>query len=177
MCDLKPMRERLTAPWGVRINKKDVEKLTAGFQSTNMDQQWNVLVENSDNSATISVHFARSWTGHDIYILHLDNPNQQDQIQPKGKQNHPGGGTKIHSITWEGNKNGVRIDAEQAQKEVVDLARSFLRCEFDELPQYDSDEIYDHPAYKLKPRGRPANQHSGMLEENLDFLFFQTENE
>ncbi|TLD17798.1 uncharacterized protein PgNI_01261 [Pyricularia grisea] len=87
---LKPMRERLTAPWDMRVNEKDMEKLTTGLESVNMDQQWNVLVENPDknDSSTISIHFIRSWTGNDIYILHLDNLNQQGQ-------SHPERGTKV----------------------------------------------------------------------------------
>ncbi|KAI6580791.1 hypothetical protein MCOR12_011548, partial [Pyricularia oryzae] len=136
MRNMKPMKERLTVPWGISINEKDFEKLTTGHESFDMDGQWDVLVESPDknNNSIFPVHFVRSWTGHDIYILHLNNSD-------------PKSGIKVDSITWEGNKNGVRIDAEQAQKEVVLLARDLLKCEFDELPQYDFDEVYNHPAY------------------------------
>ncbi|KAI6497099.1 hypothetical protein MCOR14_008726 [Pyricularia oryzae] len=139
--DVKPMRERLTAPWGIVVNEKDFEKLATGHESFDMDDQWDVLVEDPDenNNSVISVHFMRSWTGQDIYILHLNNSDAKS-------------GIKVDSITWEGNKNGVRIDAEQAQKEVVLLARDVLKCEFDELPHYDFDEVYNHPAYFIKKR-------------------------
>ncbi|TLS22550.1 uncharacterized protein PpBr36_09899 [Pyricularia pennisetigena] len=137
--DIKPIKERLTVPWGIGINEKDFEKLITGYETVDMDGQWDVLVENpdKDDNSIISVHFVRSWTGHDIYILHLHNPD-------------PKNGAKVHSITWEGNKNGVRIDAEQAQKEAVLLARDLLKCEFDELPHYDFNEVYNHPAYSRK---------------------------
>ncbi|TLD22872.1 hypothetical protein PspLS_07036 [Pyricularia sp. CBS 133598] len=130
MRNMKPIKERLTVPWGISINEKDFEKLKTGHESFDMDGQWDVLVESPDknNNSIFSVHFVRSWTGHDIYILHLNNSD-------------PKSGIKVDSITWEGNKNGVRIDAEQAQKEVVLLARDLLKCEFDELPHYDFDEV------------------------------------
>ncbi|TLD21055.1 hypothetical protein PspLS_08890 [Pyricularia sp. CBS 133598] len=151
MRDPIPMNEPLTAPWDIRISKKDVEKLMIGFESDDMDEQWDVLIENPDknDNKTISIHFMRSWTGDEIYILHLDHdPDQQ------GSQE---GRTRVHSITWEGNMNDVCIDAEQAQKEVVLLARNLLYCKFEELPHYDHAEVYSHPAYFLNRQEEPTS--------------------
>ncbi|KAI6467253.1 hypothetical protein MCOR17_004537, partial [Pyricularia oryzae] len=144
MRDVKPMKEPLMAPWGIRISKKDVEKLMIGFESDDMDDEWDALIENPDgnDNKTISIHFLRSWTGDEIYILHLDNDKDQQQSLQEGR-------TRVHSITWEGDKNGVCIDAEQAKKEVVLLARNLLYCEFEELPQYEHSVVYSHPAYFL----------------------------
>ncbi|TLS31179.1 hypothetical protein PpBr36_02410 [Pyricularia pennisetigena] len=148
--DITPMNERLTAPWGIRISKKDVEKLMAGLEAEDMDDKWDVVVEkHTDKDGSVSVHFVRSWTGDEIYILHLEGISDDLDRQD--------GGAKVGAITWDGDKNDVRIDAEQAQKEVVHLARVILSCEFDELPKYDPSKIHDHPAYRLDARKSPTN--------------------
>lgn len=133
-----PMKERLTAPWGLAISDSDVEKLKAGFKSRSMDDKWDVLVEDPDESGNISVHILRSWLQEEGYILH---------IVPK-PSNDDGAGAKIEGITWEGNKAGLQCDAEQAQKEAVLLARIHLDCEFETLPHYPSSVLWDPSAYK-----------------------------
>ncbi|TLD05313.1 uncharacterized protein PgNI_09111 [Pyricularia grisea] len=43
MRDIKPIKERLTVPWGISINEEDFEKLTTGYETVDMDGQWDVL--------------------------------------------------------------------------------------------------------------------------------------
>ncbi|KAK7219530.1 hypothetical protein V2G26_007533 [Clonostachys chloroleuca] len=106
---VKPIKEPLTAPWGLPVNSKDLEKLKAGFRTRSMDDKWDLLVE---------------------------DPDEQD------------GGGVIQDITWEGNNDGFRCEAEQAQKEAVVLCRLFLECEFETVPRYPSSVIWSPEGYK-----------------------------
>ncbi|KAK2601689.1 hypothetical protein QQS21_004764 [Conoideocrella luteorostrata] len=133
-----PMKEPLTASWGVPISDADVEKLKAGLQSRSMDDKWDMLVEDPDEKGGLSIHIIRSWLQEECYILH---------IIPK-PSNDNSGSAKVQSITWEGNKAGLQCDAEQAQKEAVMLCRGHLNCEFEALPQYPGWMFWDSNAYK-----------------------------
>jgi hypothetical protein len=134
----KPMKEPLTAPWGLPISDADAEKLKVGFKSRNMDDKWDMLIEDPDENGNISLHIIRSWLQEECYILHIvPKPSDDDA-----------GSAKIQSITWEGNKAGLQCDAEQAKKEAVILSRGHLHCEFDILPQYPSSVFWDPSAYK-----------------------------
>ncbi|KAI8623436.1 hypothetical protein F5Y19DRAFT_458664 [Xylariaceae sp. FL1651] len=134
----KPMKKPLTAPWGLPISDADVEKLRVGFRPRDMDDKWEILIEEPDENGNLSVHIIRSWLQEECYVLH---------IAPKSSSND-GGSAMVHSITWEGNKAGLQCDAEQAQKEAVMLCRGHLKCEFEKLPQYSSSEFWDSKAYK-----------------------------
>ena len=134
----KPMKARLTAPWGLPISDADVEKIKVGFQSRDMDDRWDLLIEDPDENGNISLHILRSWLQEECYILH---------IVPK-PSNGDGGSAKIQSITWEGNKSGLQCDAEQAKKEAVMVSRSILHCEFETLPHYPSSVMWQSSAYK-----------------------------
>ncbi|KAH6646236.1 hypothetical protein BKA67DRAFT_541212 [Truncatella angustata] len=133
----KPMKEPLTAPWGLSISDADVEKLKVGFKSRSMDDKWDMLIEDPDENGNISLHILRNWLQEECYILH---------IVPK-PSNDDGGSAKIQSITWEGNKAGLQCDAEQAKKEAVILSRGHLHCEFETLPHYLSSVFWDPRAY------------------------------
>jgi len=134
----KPMKEPLTAPWGLPLSDADVEKLKAGFRCQSMDDKWDMLVEDPDENGNISLHILRNWLQEECYILH---------IVPK-PSNDDGGSAKIQSITWEGNMAGLQCDAEQAKKEAVILSRIRLHCEFETLPHYPSSVLWDFSAYK-----------------------------
>jgi hypothetical protein len=134
----KPMKESLTAPWGLAISDADVEKIKAGFRSHNMDDKYDILIEDPDENGNISLHIIRSVVQEECYILH---------IVPK-PSNDDSGSAKIQGITWEGNKSGLQCDAEQAKKEAVILSRMLLHCEFETLPHYPSSMLWDPSAYK-----------------------------
>lgn len=134
----KPMKEPLTAPWGLPISDADMEKIKVGFRSRNMDDKWDYLIEDPDEDGTISLHIIRSLLQEEAYILH---------IVPR-QSNDDGGSAKIQSITWEGNKAGLQCDAEQAKKEAVLLARGELNCEFETLPHYPLSVLWQSSAYK-----------------------------
>ncbi|ROW14395.1 hypothetical protein VPNG_03975 [Cytospora leucostoma] len=134
----KPMKEPLTAPWGLPISDADVEKLKVGFRSRDMEDRWDILIEDPDEKGNVSIHILRSWLQEDCYILH---------IVPK-PSNEDGGTAKIESITWEGNKGGLQCNTEQAKKEAVILSRNLLHAEFEKLPHYPSSEFYDRRGYK-----------------------------
>ncbi|PVI04205.1 hypothetical protein DM02DRAFT_519094 [Periconia macrospinosa] len=130
----KPMKEPLTAPLDMTISEADVEKIKVGYRTRSMDEKWDFLIEDPDESGNISLHILRSWLGtqDDDYILH---------IAPK-PSNNDGGSAKIVGITWEGNKAGLQCDAEQAKIEAVSLCRGHLKCKFDNLPDYPTSMFW-----------------------------------
>ncbi|KAJ9210253.1 hypothetical protein DTO166G4_8181 [Paecilomyces variotii] len=134
----KPMKKPLTAPWDLPISDADVEKLKVGFKCRNMDDKWDMLIEDPDENGNISLHILRSWLQEPCYILHIVSKPRNDGC----------GSAKIQSITWEGNKAGLQCDAEQAKKETVILTRCHLHCEFEMLPDYPSSVFWDPSAYK-----------------------------
>ncbi|KAF2675747.1 hypothetical protein K458DRAFT_425272 [Lentithecium fluviatile CBS 122367] len=121
---VKPMKKPLTAPLDLAVSDSDVEKLKAGFRPQSQDDKWAWLIE--DENGNISIHIIRHFVQEEVYILH---------IAPKSS-NDNGASAKIHSITWEGDMNGIQNDAEQAKKNVVILARIILKCDFETLPHY-----------------------------------------
>ena len=133
------MQEPATVPWGLSISDADFNKLKAGFEARDMDDKWHVSVTEQSHSGTISIHFTRSWTGTELYVL-VVKPRVGGSI---------GSGVKIEAITWEKNKSGIRISEEQAKKEVVSIARSLLECRFHALPEYSFSDVWNHPAAQL----------------------------
>jgi len=131
------MQEPATAPWGLRISDADLEKLKAGFEPQDQDDKWRV----SATHQPISIHLARSATGKEFYVLHV--------VVKPGDNGSSGSSVKIAAITWEQNKGGIRISEEQAKKEVVIITRGLLECDFDALPEYDIDDLWNHPAAHL----------------------------
>ncbi|KAH7087397.1 hypothetical protein FB567DRAFT_524965 [Paraphoma chrysanthemicola] len=121
---VKPMKKPLTAPLDLAISDSDVEKLKAGFRPQSQDDKWAWLIE--DENGIISIHIIRHFVHEEVYILH---------ITPK-PSNDDGASAKIHSITWEGDMNGIQNNEEQAKKNVVILARVILKCDFEALPHY-----------------------------------------
>lgn len=158
----KPMKEPLTAPWGLPISDADVAKLKVGFKSRSMDDKWDLLVEDPDESGGISIHIIRNWLHLDCYILHIvprpSNTDDDDDDEEGGSRS-----AKIQGITWEGDKNGLQCGAEQAQKEAVMLCRGWLDCEFEGLPEYPSSVFWDPSAYKKlgEPDVQPGSSVGG----------------
>ncbi|CAG9998245.1 unnamed protein product [Clonostachys byssicola] len=127
-----PTEEEMQLWWSA---SKDLEKLNAGFRTRSMDDKWDLLVEDPDEQGNISLHILRNWAYTEYFILHIVS-------------NEDGGGAVIQDITWEGNNDGFRCEAEQAQKEAVILCRLFLECEFKTIPQYPSSAIWSPEGYK-----------------------------
>lgn len=157
----RPMKEPLKASWDLSISDADVEKLKVGFKSQSMDDKWDLLVEDPDESGGISIHIIRNWLQEECYILH---------IVPKPSGDHDGESAKVQSITWEGNKGRLQCGAEQAQKEAVMLCRGWLGCEFDALPHYPSSVFWDPSAYKKlgAPATQPGSDVAGSSAEKAD---------
>jgi hypothetical protein len=56
----KPMKEPLTAPWGLPISDADVGELKVGFKSRSMDHKWDLLIGDPDENGNISLHILRN---------------------------------------------------------------------------------------------------------------------
>ena len=121
------MQEPATAPWGVRISVADWDKLKAGLEPQEMEDKWRIWATEDDHqsqsSGTVSIHFARSWTDIEHYIL-IVKPS--DSV------------VTMEAITWDQKPNNIRISEETAKKETVLLSRYVLECEIDALPEYDA---------------------------------------
>ena len=134
------MQEPATAPWGLSISYTDLDKLKAGFEPQDQDDKWSVTVADQSQKGTSSIHLTRSWTGTELYVLF---------VKPNDAGSSSGSGGKVEAITWEQNKGGIRISEEQAKKEVVYMTRSLLDCGFEALPEYDFEEVFNHPGAQL----------------------------
>ena len=136
------MQEPATAQWGLSISDADLEKLDAGLEPQDSDDKWLITVTDQNQSSTHSIHWARSGTNTELYVLH---------VKPSGGggSSGSGSGAKVEAITWEQNNGGVRISEEQAKKEIALLSRRVLECEFGALPEYDSSIMWDHPGANI----------------------------
>ncbi|KAI1844937.1 hypothetical protein JX266_008953 [Neoarthrinium moseri] len=136
------MEEPATAPWGLRISDADFKKLKAGFEPQDQDDKYRVSVTDQSQSGTISIHFSRTATRKEFYVL-IIKPNDSGSST---------GGVEIEAITWEQNKGGIHISEEQGKKEVVLVARHLLECDFDALPEYDVSDMWSHPAAHIRAK-------------------------
>lgn len=150
------MKAPVNVPWGLPISDADVEKLKAGYKSRSMDNRWDLLIEDPDENGGFSVHILRNWLQEECYVLHVvvSKPisgEKDDAANDAGDRS--GYGAEIQSITWEGNKAGLRCSAEQAQKEAVILARGWLHCELEALQHYPTSMLRDPSGYKNLDKG------------------------
>lgn len=138
-----PMKAPLTAPLDIRISNADVEKLKVGLRTYSMDDKWDFLIEDPDREGNVSLHVLRSWLGkrQDCYVLHVAAGSGNDG-DGDGGNGEGGEGAKVVGITWEGDKAGLRCEAEQAKIEAVTLCRGHLGCEFENLPDYPASMFW-----------------------------------
>ena len=136
------MQEPATAPWGLIISNSDFAKLSAGFEPQDQDDKWRISVVDQSQSGnnTISIHVTRVAANREIYVLFV-NPNNGGSSSV--------GDVVIEAITWEQNKGGIRLSEEQAKKEVVMITRSMLQCDYDALPEYDFEDMFNHPGARI----------------------------
>lgn len=130
------MQEPMSAAWGLVLSDADWTKLRAGLQARDMDDRWLYTVDAVDVSGVVTIHIKRSWTGTELYAIHV-------------KPSHDNEPTRIIAITWEQNKNGILITEEQAKIEVTILSRGLLKCDFEQLPEYDSSLMWNHPGMSI----------------------------
>jgi hypothetical protein len=71
-------------------------------------------------------------------------------VKPGDSGSSSSGGVNIEAITWEQNMGGIRMLEELAKKEVVQITRSVLECDFEALPDYDFNELFNHPAHWIE---------------------------
>jgi len=140
------MKEPLTAPWDLPTSDAGLEKLKVGFRARDIDDNYDILIENPDESGNISNHIIRNWLQEECYIIH---------IVPK-PSNDSSRSAKIQGITWEGNKNWLQCNEEHAKKEAVILSKMFLNCEIETLPDCPLSMMWDPSAYKKLDKTQDA---------------------
>ena len=126
------MQEPATAPWGLSISETDLDKLKAGLEPEFMEDRWHITFSDQGQKGTSSIHFTRSWTGNEIYVLFVKS-NEGGSTSSRGG--------KVEAITWEQDTGSVRTSEEQAKKEVVFYSRVLLKCEFEALPEYKYEDV------------------------------------
>ena len=134
------MQEPATAPWGLPISEADLKKLSAGLEPQDQDDKWRISVSDQHQNGIISIHVVRVGTCREIYVLFV-NPNNGGSSSSSG--------AIIEAITWEQSKGGIYLTEEQAKKEVVMITRSMLQCDYDALPEYDPEDIFNHPGAQI----------------------------
>jgi hypothetical protein len=145
------MQEPMSAAWGLVLSDADWAKLRGGLQARDMDDRWLYNVDPVDVSGVVTIHVQRSWTGIELYAIH---------VRPA----HDGEPTRIIAITWEQNKNGILITEEQAKIEVTILTRSSLGCVFEQLPDYDMDLMWNHPGMSIHKNINKSHTHESSSE-------------
>ncbi|CAI9631342.1 unnamed protein product [Alternaria burnsii] len=143
------MTEPGTASWDVSISEADFAKLIAGFESQSMDDKWNVWSEEESHGGDMLVHFARSWTGQKVWILHLE--------ANEGEGNTGG---KIKGITWAQKLGEIHISEEQGKRDATIMSRALLGCEVEALPEYDFRDLHkpaSTDAFKERQRQEQGN--------------------
>lgn len=146
--NIDTMLEPATAPWGLRISDSDYGKLSAGLEPQDMDDKWRVRVIDLSESATTAVHFSRSWTDQEYYVLVL-KPIDRAAAAAVTTTTSGGGGMEIEALIWEQDKGGIHMTEELAKIEVILVSRSILGCDFEALPDYDSSSLENHPSARL----------------------------
>ncbi|RYO52226.1 hypothetical protein AA0116_g11690 [Alternaria tenuissima] len=125
------MIEPGTASWDVSISEADFAKLIAGVESQSMEEKWNVWSEEGSHGGDMLVHFARSWTGQKVYILHLEANDGDGNT-----------GGKIKGITWAQKLSENHISEEQGKRDATITSRALLGCKVESLPEYDISDLY-----------------------------------
>ncbi|CAH0021771.1 unnamed protein product [Clonostachys rhizophaga] len=127
---LKPIDNDETASWGLSISSSDFQKLKNGFSPMSMDDKWVIKAMEPDQNGNITVHYARSWTGAQFYILTLRPADDNSAV--------------VETITWRrGANTSATTSSKQARKESVILSRMLLGCRFESLPQYNSSIFWN----------------------------------
>ncbi|CCF38827.1 hypothetical protein CH063_09821 [Colletotrichum higginsianum] len=124
------MPQPATAPWGLAITDSDFRKLKAGLQVYSMDDRWHVSFTEQRKSDTVTIHIVRHGS-YELYSIVIK----------------PGDGCAvIETINWAQDQGGNRITEGIAKMHVVMLTRRNMECEFEGLPDCDSEDFFDEPA-------------------------------
>jgi len=110
------MEHPVTAAWGVRMTRADLEKLKVGFQPMDMEDRWMCSADEPDQQGNIVVHWCRSWTGSKEIDLHVNRLED--------------GGAEIVEITWDKKSGGIQVSEAQAKELATQLSRGLLGCEW-----------------------------------------------
>jgi hypothetical protein len=121
-----PMRRPKTVHWDLPISKTDYNLLKTGFTPHTMDDRWEMTPDYLEESSAYSLRFARSWTGIPHYVLIV-----RDQ------------GPIIDSMVYESlTEGGNEITENTAKKEVIALARDWLKCEIGAFPSLEGESLF-----------------------------------
>ncbi|KAK8058232.1 hypothetical protein PG994_008680 [Apiospora phragmitis] len=127
------MQAPATAPWGLSISDADFEKLKADFEPESWDDKWRVSATDPSQSDNISST--------------LLEPDGQGFLRIACGTDSSG--VKIEAITWEQDKNGIRISEDQAKAEVMCMTRRRLGCVFDAFLEDDHSTLFIYLAAQI----------------------------
>ena len=110
----KPIQNAVSAPWKLQINDEQLAKLKTDHWPEQMEDKW--MVTSEDQQGKTLVHFARSWTGRDMYILTVRHATN--------------GGAEIETLTWDkGDDESPKSDEAEAKAMVTGLSEGLLGCQ------------------------------------------------
>ncbi|TLS21048.1 uncharacterized protein PpBr36_10725 [Pyricularia pennisetigena] len=109
-----PIQNAVSTPWKVQINSEQLSKLKTDHWPEEMEDKWMVSSETREGKTL--VHFARSWTGKDMFILTIEEAGDE--------------GAQIETLTWNsGDDDTPKSDEAEAKAMVIRLSKSLLGCE------------------------------------------------
>lgn len=102
----KPIQKPASAPWHVTLSPPDLDKIMHGFVPQQMEDKWFCFADGPDADGNVLFRLCRSWTGAEIYTLHLR-------------------GTEVTRITWEDREGEA-----EAKQMATQLCRGLMGCKF-----------------------------------------------
>ncbi|PFH61686.1 hypothetical protein XA68_16569 [Ophiocordyceps unilateralis] len=116
----QPIQNPTSAAWQVEIPPADVSKLLDGLRPQMMEDKWFIYADEPDGQGRTAVHFCRSWTGDEIFLLNLvaavDASRALVADQP----------ARLTDIVWEAG----RMRETEAKQTARELCTNLLGCRF-----------------------------------------------
>lgn len=111
----EPIKNAVTVSWKLDIDGEQLSKLKVDRWPEDMEDKWMITSENKRGKTLI--HFARSWTGKDMYILTINDTAD--------------GTAEIETLTWNegGDDDTPKSDEAEAKAMVIRLCKRHLGCE------------------------------------------------
>jgi len=109
----KPIQNAVSTPWKKQISSEQLAQIKTDYWPEQMEDKWMVISEEQHGKTL--VHFGRSWTGIDVYILTIRDTTD---------------GAEIESLTWNaGGDDLPTSDEAEAKDMVVGLSKGLLGVE------------------------------------------------
>jgi hypothetical protein len=114
-----------TAPWIVRMESDDLQKLLRGFSPTMMEDKWAVRAHGPDSEGTYTVFLMRSWTMTPIVAVKISPEQDEGKL---GKD----GALRITELIWDKEYLGYYgnpLEEKEAREMITGSFKHLLKVE------------------------------------------------